>query len=104
MAVLMIQQLFSEETHMSSNVAGRKKKQLYPILFAKRPFFFPRAHLDTFKEWAERVIASDESSRRLKNKLVKHLSKLIRTLLNLPLILTIDVDLVLSIDYTLTLT
>ena len=60
---------------MSSNVSGRKKKQLDPkiIDFIRRKafLFFPSPHLDTSKEWAECVIAIDESSRRLKNKPLK---------------------------------
>ena len=54
MAVLMTRKLFSEEIRMSSNVAGRKKKQLDPkvIDFIRRKvfLFFPSAHVDTSKE------------------------------------------------------
>ena len=40
MAVSMIQQLFSEETRMSSNVAGRKKSSYIQFYLQKGLSFF----------------------------------------------------------------
>ena len=72
MAVLMTRRLFSQEIRMSSNVSGRNKKQLNPqvmeFIHRKVFLFFPSTQVDTSKEWADCIVAVDESSRRLKNK------------------------------------
>ena len=85
MAVLLTRRLFSQEIRMSSNVSGRNKKQLNPQVmeFIRRKvfLFFPSTQVNTSKEWADCIVAVDESSRRLKNKPSKctktyHLRKL----------------------------
>ena len=75
MAVLLTRRLFSEDIRVTSNVSGRNKKKLDPRIIAyikqKVFHFFPTTQVNAEKEWAECIIAIDESSRRLKNKPLK---------------------------------
>ena len=75
MSVHLTRWLFSEQVRMTSNVSGRKKRQLDPkiISYIKSTAFkyFPSLHSDIAKEWADCIVAIDESCRRLKNKPTK---------------------------------
>ena len=75
MCVHLTRRLFSEKVRMTSNVSGRKKRQLDPkiISYIKATAFryFPTLYSDITKEWAECIVAIDESCRRLKNKPTK---------------------------------
>ena len=85
MCVHLTRRLFSEKVRdicrapagalQISNVSGRKKRQLDPkiISYIKATAFryFPTLYSDITKEWAECIVAIDESCRRLKNKPTK---------------------------------
>ena len=75
MSVHLTRRLFSEKVRMTSNVSGRKKRQLDPkiITYIKSTAFryFLSSHSDITKEWAECIVAIDESCRRLNNKPTK---------------------------------
>lgn len=75
MSVHLTRRLFSEQVRMTSNVSGRNKRQLDPkvMSYIKSTSFkyFPSLHSDITKEWADCIIAIDESCRRLKNKPTK---------------------------------
>jgi len=71
MAANLIRYLFDKDTRMKSNVSGRGKEMLDPLLvnYAKSVCFqfFPlNGSEKMLEEWSKCVISIDESSRRLK--------------------------------------
>lgn len=71
--VKLVRRLFDEQTRKTSNVSGKGKAQLNPIImeFVKSTAFqfYPcESQLDVSKEWSSCIISIDESCRRLYNK------------------------------------
>ena len=68
----LTRRLFDKQTRKISNVSGKKKAKLNPIImeYVKSTCFqfFPCLQLDVGKEWSNCVVAIDESCRRLNNK------------------------------------
>lgn len=71
-SVNLARQLFDEETRKASNVSGKGKSKLNPIVmeFIKSTTFqfYPCSQMDVAKEWSRCIISIDESCRRLNNK------------------------------------
>ena len=71
-AANLTRRLFDEQTQKISNVSGKKKAKLNPIImeYVKSTCFqfFPCSQLDVGKEWSNCVVTIDESCRRLNNK------------------------------------
>lgn len=71
-ATNLTRRLFDEQTHRTSNVSGKKKAKLNPIIMESVKStcfqFFPCSQSDVGKEWSKCVVAIDESCRRLNNK------------------------------------
>ena len=73
MALNLVRRLFNKQTRMMSNVSGRGKEMLDPVLisYAKNICFqfFPLSPSEkSVEEWNKCAISIDESSCRLKNK------------------------------------